>query len=156
VKNVSELRVRRAALSECDEAFALVKEYYETVNVVVREDREAFRQQYFAEGAGVWLAAEDGENVGCVAMRRLNGSGERAEIKRMYVRPANRGQGIADLLIKELEDYARQCGYRWLYLDTAKGMSAAAKFYKRHEFELCEPYNHNPQAFLFMRKRLAP
>ena len=152
---MSKLHVRRAVLSECEEAFALVREYYEAVNVVVREDREAFRQLYFAEGAGVWLAAEDGENVGCVAMRRLSRNGERAEIKRMYVRPTFRGRGIADLLIRELEDYARQCGYRWLYLDTAKEMAAAAKFYKRHGFELCEPYNDNPQAFLFMRKELA-
>jgi ribosomal protein S18 acetylase RimI-like enzyme len=72
----------------------------------------------------------------------------------MYVRPAHRGKGIADLLMKELEDFAQDCWYEWLYLDTAAVMVAAARFYERHGFEHCERYNDNPQAAIFMRKRL--
>jgi GNAT superfamily N-acetyltransferase len=72
----------------------------------------------------------------------------------MYVRQTHRGKGIADLLMKELEDYARDCGYAWLYLDTAAVMVAAARFYERNGFEHCERYNDNPQAAIFMRKRL--
>jgi GNAT superfamily N-acetyltransferase len=151
---MAQTTVYRASLEQVEQAFAMVAEYYEAVQVVVREDREAFREQYFAEGAGVWLAASDGEIVGCVALRRLSGRNESAEIKRMYVRQAHRGKGIADLLMKELEDYARDCGYAWLYLDTAAVMVAAARFYERNGFEHCERYNYNPQAAIFMRKRL--
>ena len=38
----------------------LVKEYYEEVGVVAREDRAEFEEQYFAEEAGVWLAMAEG------------------------------------------------------------------------------------------------
>jgi ribosomal protein S18 acetylase RimI-like enzyme len=151
---VCETKIRRALLEELDQAFAMVTEYYEAERVVVREDREAFRQQYFSDDAGVWLASCDGEEVGCIALRRLDAASKSSEIKRLYVRPAYRGRGVADLLLQELEDFARTCGYAWIYLDTAAHMLAAARFYERHQFERCEKYNDNPQAALFMRKRL--
>ncbi|MGB8324920.1 MAG: GNAT family N-acetyltransferase [Candidatus Acidiferrum sp.] len=146
--------VYRASLEQVEHAFAMVVEYYEAVQVVVREDRETFRKQYFADGSGVWLATIEDEIVGCVALRRLDGRSDAVEIKRLYVRPAYRGKGIADLLMKALEEYARDCGYAWLYLDTAAVMVAAAKFYERHGFQHCGRYNDNPQAAIFMRKRL--
>jgi GNAT superfamily N-acetyltransferase len=151
---MAQTAVYRASLEQVEQAFAMVVEYYEAVQVVVREDREAFREQYFTEGSGVWLAMCEDEIVGCVALRRLNGRGESAEIKRMYVRPAYRARGIADSLMRELENYARDCGHAWLYLDTAAVMVAAARFYERRGFEHCERYNDNPQAAIFMRKRL--
>jgi ribosomal protein S18 acetylase RimI-like enzyme len=151
---VCETKIRRALLEELDQAFAMVTEYYEAERVVVREDREAFRQQYFSDDAGVWLASCDGEDVGCIALRSLDAASKSSEIKRLYVRPAYRGRGVADLLLQELEDFARKSGYAWIYLDTAAHMLAAARFYERHQFERCEKYNDNPQAALFMRKRL--
>jgi hypothetical protein len=63
--------VHRATLEEIEIAFALVTEYCEEMGVEVREDREQFEKQYFAEGAGVWLALAQGEAVGCVALREL-------------------------------------------------------------------------------------
>jgi GNAT superfamily N-acetyltransferase len=72
----------------------------------------------------------------------------------MYVRAALRGKGIADMLLKALEAYARQCCYEWLYLDTMLSMEAAARFYERNAYIRCERYNDNPQAGLFMRKHL--
>ena len=152
---MAENTVCRASLEQFEQAFAMVTEYYEAADVVVREDREPFRKQYFPEDSGVWLATFEDEIVGCVALRRLNGRSDAAEIKRMYVRPAYRGKGIADLLMKELEKFARNCGYAWLYLDTAAVMVAAARFYERHGFEHCERYNDNPQAAIFMRKGLS-
>jgi len=70
------------------------------------------------------------------------------------VRPFYRGQGLADLLLAALESYARESGYRWLYLDTAADMKAAARFYKRQGFSSCERYNENPQAAIFMSKAI--
>ena len=154
MKAMPEMTIRRATVEQIEQAFAMVTEYYEAAQVVAREERDAFREQYFADGAGVWLAMFEGKSVGCVAMRKLNGKFESAEIKRLYVRRAYRGRGVADMLLQELENYARNSAYAWLYLDTAADMVAAARFYERHRFERCEPYNDNPQAALFMRKRL--
>ena len=149
------VRVCRATEKQIELAYAIVQEYYEAAAVVVREDREKFEEEYFGEGAGVWLAEVDGQRVGCVALRRLSTKAESGEIKRMYVRSEYRGIGVSRLLLAALEQYATKSGYRWLYLDTAASMKAAANFYRREGFVECEQYNENPQAALFMRKALA-
>lgn len=146
--------VNRATLEEISKAFDLVAEYYDQMGVEVREDLAQFEQQYFIEGAGVWLAAVDGELAGCIALRELGKRPKRGEIKRMYVRASHRGKGVADALLQALEEYAVKCGYEWLYLDTMASMLAAARFYERNSYQRCERYNDNPQAGLFMRKRM--
>ena len=111
---------------------------------------------YRATGAQIEEAYKivGGESIGCVALRKIEQPLHAAEIKRMYVREGFRGQGIADLLFQALERYARQCGYDWLYLDTAAEMKAAARFYIRKGFVECERYNENAQAALYMRKAI--
>ena len=146
--------IYRATEDQVGAAYAIMQEYYTAASVVVRESREEFQEQYFGEGAGVWLVEADGGVVGCVALRRLVGVAQAGEIKRMYVQQSYRGQGIADLLLAALEKYAGECGYKWLYLDTAAEMKAAARFYARKGFQGCESYNENPQAAFFMRKQI--
>ena len=147
--------VHRATVEEIDRAFALVSEYYEEARVVAREDREQFEKQYFAEGSGIWLAFADEAATGCVALRRLATRANCGEIKRMYVRPSERRKGIAASLLRALERFAAEQNYAWLYLDTTDSMVAAARFYERNGYTQCERYNDNPQATLFMRKRIA-
>jgi len=148
------IRIERASLERMDEAYAIVREYYEAVGVVVRDDPEAFAREYFGDGSGVWLACEDASVVGCIALRPLPQFERAGEIKRMYVKPAHRGHGIAERLLKALEEYAAEAGYRTLYLDTKDDLTTAFQFYQRHGYELCERYNENPQATIFMRKGL--
>jgi GNAT superfamily N-acetyltransferase len=146
------VHIYRAAETQIELAYGIVQEYYAAASVIVREDKEEFERQYFSDGTGVWLA-EAGEGViGCVALRRLEGLADSGEIKRMYLRETYRGQGVADLLLQGLEEYAREFGYKWLYLDTAADMKVAARFYERKGFVPCERYNENPQAAIYMRK----
>jgi GNAT superfamily N-acetyltransferase len=147
-------RIFRASEEQIELAYGIVEEYYAAARVVVREDGERFKRQYFADGAGVWLAEIDELVMGCVALRSLDGMAGAAEIKRMYVRPEYRGQGVSDLLLEALEKYASEFGYKWLYLDTAVDMKAAARFYERKGFVACKRYNQNPQAAIFMKKRI--
>ena len=137
-----------------DEAYSIVREYYEAVGVVLRDDWESFAREYFGDGSGIWLAYEDAGAVGCIALRPLPQLGRAGEIKRMYVKPQSRGLGIAERLLKALEEYAAAAGYRALYLDTKDDLTTAIRFYRRHGYEDCERYNENPQATLFMRKEL--
>jgi ribosomal protein S18 acetylase RimI-like enzyme len=92
--------------------------------------------------------------VGCIALRPLPRFEHSGEVKRLYVRPESRGRYIADGLLKALEDYAVDAGYRTLYLDTKDDLVAAIRFYHRHGYEDCERYNENPQATIFMHKDL--
>lgn len=148
------IRIGRASLDRMDEAYAIVREYYEAVGVVVRDDPESFAREYFGDGSGVWLAYDGTGVVGCIALRPLPRYERAGEIKRMYVKPGHRGLGVAEQLLKSLEDYAVEVGYRTLYLDTKDDLTAAIRFYQRHGYEPCERYNENPQATIFMKKDL--
>ena len=150
----TQMHIRRAALNEMDAAYEIVCEYYEAVGVLVREDRASFEHQYSGEGAGVWLASAAGDVVGCIALRRLSPRSKSGEIKRLYVRPEHRGHGIAEALLHHLEKYARNCGYKTLFLDSKKDLMPAVRFYRRHGYKFCGRYNDNPQATIFMRKEL--
>lgn len=151
---MTELRVFRAGEREREAAFRLVEEYNQAVNVVMRDSPESFAKDYFQAGAGFWLAQRGKQFVGCIALRPLHTRQQAAEIKRLYVRPEYRGSGAAGALLDVLERYADSSGYRWLYLDSKDDLQAALRFYRRHGYEPCEPYNQNPQATVFMRKAL--
>ena len=148
------VRIYRASDGHREVAYAVVEEYYRAASVVLRENRQKFTEEYFGSGTGVWLAEVEGNIAGCVALRRIKEKSGCGEIKRLYVRPTHRGQGLADLLLGALEKYAHEVGYHWLYLDTAEDMKAAQRFYERKGFSHCERYNLNPQAAIFMRKAL--
>jgi ribosomal protein S18 acetylase RimI-like enzyme len=149
------VKVHRARPGEVDAAYSIVLEYYEAVGVLVRDDRAAFEREYFVDGAGIWLATADHEIVGCIGLHRLPQLKDSAEIKRLYVRVEYRGQGIAEALLKALERFAVEQGYAALYLDSKKDLMPAIRFYRRHGYSLCERYNDNPQATIFMRKLLS-
>lgn len=81
--------------------------------------------------------------------------GPAGEVKRLYVRPAFRRRGIAERLLEALERFASSRGVQWLYLDTTDELQAALAFYDRHGYARRDRYNDNPQATIFMRKRLS-
>lgn len=147
------MRIHRAKLDEIDAAYGIVGEYYEAVQVLVRDDRAAFEQEYFINGAGLWLATVGAEIIGCIGLHRLPHQ-DCAEIKRLYVRIEYRGQGVAEALLRALEAYAVEQSYKVLYLDSKKDLMPAIRFYRRHGYTPCGRYNDNPQATIFMRKEL--
>jgi GNAT superfamily N-acetyltransferase len=151
---VEEIRVERATLDQFETAYQIVAEYYEVLSVVARETPEEFRREYFARGSGLWLARVGGNLAGSIALREI-AEGQAGEIKRMYVRQAYRGRGIAQKLLGEAESFARGIGYRRIFLDSTDGMQAAVRLYERNGYERCERYNGNPQATIFMSKRLS-
>jgi DNA-binding MarR family transcriptional regulator/ribosomal protein S18 acetylase RimI-like enzyme len=137
------------------EAMALLEEYYEAVNVVQRDTPEGIRAIFGKlRGNGMWLARLNVEAAGCVVLRRIPGISRAAECKRLYVRPAARGRAIGDRLLAAMEDDARNEGVEWIYLDSYDDLKTAIALYERRGYERCPRYNDNPQATLFMRKRL--
>lgn len=82
------------------------------------------------------LASADGTPAGCIALRPLDS--ETAELKRMYVRPAFRGQRIGAQLVEALLQRARAAGYRQVILDSHQTMTAAHKVYYAAGFQQVE------------------
>ena len=107
------------------------------------------------EDRGIWLAFAGPEPVGCIVLHPLADLPRSGELKRLYVKPAYRRQGLAEDLLKALEAYAASNpGYEWLYLDSKDDLLSAIRFYERHGYRRCDRYNANPQATVFMRKAL--
>lgn len=135
-------------------ALEILEEYYEAVHVVKRDSPNALRSLLADPTSAMWLAKLDHEVVGCVVLRNLSSIPDAGECKRLYVRPSARGRHIATLLLDALEDHARDLKLDWIYLDTHDGLKAAIALYEQRGYQPCDRYNDNPQATLFMRKRL--
>jgi DNA-binding MarR family transcriptional regulator/GNAT superfamily N-acetyltransferase len=137
-----------------DDVLAILHEYYEAVNVTQRDSLRAVQAFVDAPASGIWLAYLKDEFVGCVVLRKLDSIPFASECKRLYVRPNARGNRIADRLLDAQEEFARSRGVQWIYLDSYEDLRAAIALYKKRGYEHCARYNDNPQATLFMRKRI--
>lgn len=93
---------------------------------------------YVPPDGGLWISWQDGEAAGCVALQRL--SPRVGEVKRMYVRPAKRGQGIARALGELVIAEARVRGYERLRLGTLRTMVPAQNLYASLGFVPIDPY----------------
>jgi GNAT superfamily N-acetyltransferase len=76
------------------------------------------------------------------------------EIKRMYVVPERRGQGLARVLLAALEDEARRLGYAIARLDTGPEQPGAQKLYETSGYAPIGNFNNNPFASYWGEKRL--
>ena len=110
-----------------------------------------------AEGRGAFLVVyRDGTPVGCGALRMLDP--ETGELKRMYVDPTQRGQGLGRRLVEALEAEARALGSRRLVLETGTRQLAALALYEATGFRpipLYGEYCLSPDTSVCLGKQLA-
>jgi DNA-binding MarR family transcriptional regulator/N-acetylglutamate synthase-like GNAT family acetyltransferase len=152
-KNDRRIRIERLTAVRTD-ALAILQEYYEAVHVVQRDSQESLSRIVHEPASGIWLAHLGDEAVGCVVLRRLASIPHAGECKRLYVKPGARGKHIADALLDAQEEFARIHGVEWIYLDSYDDLKSAIGLYERRGYQRCERSNDNPQATLFMRKRI--
>ena len=127
----------------------------------------ALMQSLFPPEDNAYLSIDElcGADVHFFAARRgtiLRGTGALAvkdgygEIKSMFVDPDARGQGVADAILRTLEDLAHETGLDEMKLETGNTLRSAHKLYERHGFVLCSPfgdYTANASS-IFMKKQL--
>jgi ribosomal protein S18 acetylase RimI-like enzyme len=92
--------------------------------------------------------------AGCIALRQLQAG--ICEMKRLYVRPEDRGRGLGRMLVERLIAEARSIGYERMRLDTiASAMQDAIALYRRMGFVEIAPYSSIPiESALWMELRL--
>lgn len=111
------------------------------------------RDEEMTPPAGYFLIARlSGNAVGCAGLKILDGG--IGEVKRMWIAPSARGQGIARAVLQKLEDLAREAGASTLRLDTNRVLKEAIALYRREGFEEIPRFNDEPYAHHWFAKRL--
>lgn len=141
----------REALDPADIATvrSLMQEYQEALGIDLSfqsfaTELDTLPGEYASPRGRLLLAWGDDAAAGCVAMRPL--TSETCEMKRLYVRPRFRAEGLGRTLAERVIAEARSIGYRQMYLDTLPTMAGAQKLYERLGFKDVPAYRHNPIA----------
>jgi putative acetyltransferase len=147
-----------ATAGEVETARTLFREYEKSIGISLcfqnfAEEVAALPGAYAPPEGRLLLAFAGDEAAGCVALRKI-GEGI-AEMKRLYVRPAQRRTGLGRVLTEAILEQAREIGYSAVRLDTLPTMKAAQALYVSLGFVDIPPYNDHPVAGTrFMEKRL--
>lgn len=84
------------------------------------------------------VAYIDQKPIGCGAIKE--NQSDSMEVKRMYVLPEFRGQGIAIKILLELENWAKELGYTKCVLETGKRQPEAIQLYKSKGYKTTANY----------------
>lgn len=98
------------------------------------------------------LATLKGHPVGCIGVKLRDR--DTAEIKRLWVSGEARGLGIGRRLLLAAEAEARHLGARTARLDTNRSLHEAIGLYRATGYEEVAPFNDEPYAHHWFRKRL--
>ena len=94
----------------------------------------------------------DSKPVGCGAFKKYDV--HTVEIKRMFVKEDFRRKGIAEKILKELEQWAKESGFSDCVLETGKKQPEAIKLYQKSGYEIIPNYGQyeNVENSVCMRK----
>ncbi|MEX0997937.1 MAG: GNAT family N-acetyltransferase [Flavobacteriaceae bacterium] len=81
--------------------------------------------------------------VGCGAIKHFDD--QTAEVKRMFVSPHCRGEGIATKILNELELWARELNYKAAVLETGVNYQEALALYQKHGYKPIPRYGQYEQ-----------
>ena len=104
-----------------------------------------------------WIAQDQAQPLGCVAL--MTPAQGAAEIKRLFVVPAARGQGLAKRLLAALEHWAWQQGIERIVVETGTLQLAAISLYQGLGYQAIAPfgpYIGNPVSCCFEKRLLSP
>ncbi|WP_329013575.1 GNAT family N-acetyltransferase [Micromonospora rifamycinica] len=105
------------------------------------------------DGIRYLVVVDGGRVVACGGLQSLDA--DTGEVKRMYVRPAYRGRGIARQLLSALEDLAFHRGHSVLCLETGTYLPAAIGLYTSCGYQPIPVYGEyvgNPYSVCFAKR----
>ncbi|GAK51457.1 GCN5-related N-acetyltransferase [Candidatus Moduliflexus flocculans] len=110
--------------AELRELYGQKQENYTALNIVDR--------------IPVVLCYREQTPIGCAGIKEVNAL--EMEVKRVFVRPDYRGQGLSKILMQDVEQWARELGKTALILETGKKQIAAISLYQTLGYHVIENY----------------
>jgi GNAT superfamily N-acetyltransferase len=141
--------VAQRLIGELNEELSVVYPPAQRFHELPAEDVDTGRGRFVV----VWL---DGAPVGCGAVRMRGG--DQAELKRMYVVPSARGQGLSKAILTALEGEAASLGAAGIVLETGDRQLAALGLYESSGYRRIPcfgAYAASPTS-ICLEKRLQP
>ncbi len=131
ISGVENIHIRRTTLASPDAVRLIAALNAELTTIYPEPGATHFslNEVQVAPGSGAFLIASlDGVAVGCGAVRKYDDT--TAEIKRMYVAPSARGQGLGRAILEALEREAKLIGATRIVLETGARLASATKLYE--------------------------
>jgi putative acetyltransferase len=145
-RKTTTIRIRMAAHGDVPSIAAVLHESF--IEYKSSYTQEAFAsttpagdqiQNRMKEGP-IWVALKDDAIVGTVSAVP---KGEALYIRGMAILPAARGQRVGLLLLREVESFASESGFKRLYLSTTPFLSRAIRLYEHYGFRHSSEGPHN-------------
>ena len=100
---------------------------------------DALYELFQTKGAGYFVACVDDKIAGGAGIYPTAGlAPDTCELVKMYLVPEARGIGLGKTLIDKSLSYAREAGYRQVYLETMPELKQALKVYEKFGFGYLE------------------
>lgn len=95
-------------------------------------------EAYLNVGGEFWVVEQDAVVVGTAAYQPISRGNKAVEIRKMYLLPAVRNQGLGRYLLQKLEKAIAIKDYQEIWLETATILKEAVKLYERNGYEAAE------------------
>lgn len=90
---------------------------------------------YWATGGAFWIIEQQGQTVGTGGYYPIERGRKAVEIRKMYLLPAARGQGLGRYLLQALEQSIAAKGFEQIWIETASVLKAAVRLYESSGYQ---------------------
>ena len=100
-------------------------------------DRDVYDVEiyYHAKDGEFWVVEQEGEIVGTAAYYPIERGNNAVEIRKMYILPQARKQGLGKFLLQELESKIASRGFDEIWIETASVLKEAVKMYENSGYQ---------------------
>lgn len=90
---------------------------------------------YQRRGGQFWVVEQERTIVGTIGFYPIERGEAAVEIRKMYLHPRVRGQGLGTFLLHHLEHAIQAAGYRKIWIETASVMTVAVHLYEKAGYQ---------------------
>ncbi|NJL47780.1 MAG: GNAT family N-acetyltransferase [Leptolyngbyaceae cyanobacterium SM2_5_2] len=100
-------------------------------------DRDALEVEtyYWQPGGEFWVVEDQAKIVGSAGYYPTHRGLKAVEIRKMYLHPQARGQGLGRYLLTKLEVAIQRRGFQTIWVETASVLQAAVKLYETSGYQ---------------------